>query len=66
MDNIPLFIKDLRSQLGLSQEDLARDLGVSFTSVNRWENSQAKPSKLALKQIERLHQEMVKAGKFKD
>lgn len=56
MDNFAIYtpekIKDLRKRLNLSQEEFAQKLGVSFTSVNRWENGQAKPSKLAKKQIE--------------
>jgi putative transcriptional regulator len=44
-------IKDLRSQLGLTQEQLAARLGVTFPTVNRWENQRAKPSKIALKLI---------------
>lgn len=30
------FVKEIRKQLSLSQEDLARELGVSFATVNRW------------------------------
>lgn len=56
-------IKSTRQQLGLSQEELAHRLGVSFTSVNRWENGQTKPSKLAKKQIDLLCK---KTKKFKD
>ena len=33
----PEFIKQLRKSLGLTQESLAKRLGVSFASVNRWE-----------------------------
>lgn len=47
-------IKEIRKRLNLSQEEFAKKLGVSFTSVNRWENSQAKPSKLAQRQIMNL------------
>lgn len=50
-------LKTLRKKLGLSQEELAQKLGVSFTSVNRWENQQTKPSKLARRQIEALCRE---------
>lgn len=56
-------IKSIRQQLGLSQEELAHKLGVSFTSVNRWENGQTKPSKLARKQIDLLSK---KTEKLKD
>ena len=38
-------IKNLRKQLGLSQEAFADKLGVSFATVNRWENEKAKPQK---------------------
>lgn len=45
-------VKALRAQLGLSQEDLAKVLGVSFATVNRWENGRTRPSKLARNQFE--------------
>lgn len=32
-------IKDLREKLILSQEDFAKLLGVSFSTVNRWETA---------------------------
>lgn len=47
----PGLIKEVRRQLAISQEDLARELGVSYATVNRWENGQAKPSKLARAQL---------------
>jgi putative transcriptional regulator len=62
-DDLPRYIKSLRKQLGLSQEELAQKLGVSFTSVNRWENGQTKPSKLARRQIDILCK---KCEKLKD
>jgi transcriptional regulator with XRE-family HTH domain len=33
----------IRQQLGVTQEQLARLLGVSFTSVNRWEKGHSGP-----------------------
>ena len=51
MENIAEQLKSLRQQYGWSQEDLARELGVSFSTVNRWENGKAKPSRLAQKGI---------------
>lgn len=33
--------------MGLSQQQLARELLVSFTAVNRWENKRTKPNKIA-------------------
>jgi DNA-binding transcriptional regulator YiaG len=40
-------IKIVREKLGLSQEDLARALNVSFATINRWENAKTKPIKIA-------------------
>jgi len=40
-------LAQLRQQLGVSQEKLARQLGVSFATVNRWENGYHTPSNLA-------------------
>ncbi|MER3491570.1 MAG: transcriptional regulator [Mastigocladus sp. ERB_26_2] len=47
-------IRETRARLELSQVKFAAKLGVSFHSVNRWENGRTKPLPLALKQIEAL------------
>ncbi|WP_146439935.1 helix-turn-helix domain-containing protein [Crateriforma conspicua] len=56
-------VKSLRELLGLSQEKLAAKLGVTFSSVNRWENGHTKPSPLAMKQIEAIVLELGAKGK---
>jgi DNA-binding transcriptional regulator YiaG len=53
-------IRELRHRLGLSQEGLARKLGVSVITVRRWEKGSFKPSPLALERIERLVRKMRK------
>lgn len=40
-------VKKARQHLNISQEQLARELSVSFSTVNRWENGKAKPNNLA-------------------
>lgn len=50
-------IRNLRQQLSLSQEKLAVKLGVSFKTVNRWENGHTTPSPMALRRIAELIQE---------
>ena len=45
-------VKFVRTELKLSQEDLARELGVSFATINRWENGSYNPSRLARKAFE--------------
>lgn len=52
--DIGIKIKEVRRRLRLTQETLAQRLGVSFTSVNRWENGQTQPSPLARRKIEEL------------
>jgi len=58
------FVKEVRRQLAISQEDLARQLGVSYATVNRWENGQSKPSKLAKAQLEAFCAKMTDQGKL--
>lgn len=41
----------LRAILDLSQAALAELLGVSFTSVNRWENGKYEPTRLVKEKI---------------
>jgi DNA-binding transcriptional regulator YiaG len=40
--------------MGLTQEKFAAKLGMTYPTINRWENGRAKPSPLALKLIEDL------------
>jgi len=51
---IPRLLQDIRVKLNLTQEQLAERLGVSFATVNRWENGLNGPQKSALKIIEGL------------
>jgi transcriptional regulator with XRE-family HTH domain len=45
-------IKKLRKKLLLSQTAFAQEIGVSYTTVNRWEMGRAKPSYKTLKAID--------------
>ena len=40
-------LKQIRIQQDYTQEQLARELNVSFSTINRWENSRTEPSGLA-------------------
>lgn len=46
-----LRIKRVRKQLGLSQVEFARRLGVARVTVTRWENGSRKPSSIAARAI---------------
>jgi len=47
-------IKEARTQLGMTQAELAHRLGVESVTVSRWERNKARPSQLAKRQIYRL------------
>ena len=53
-NNTAAELKKIRQSHGWSQEDLARELGVSFATVNRWENGKTKPSRLAQDKIRQV------------
>ena len=60
----PEFVKEVRRQLGISQQELAHELGVSFATINRWENGKTTPFKLARKQFEGFCNQMTVQGKL--
>ena len=55
--NIAKMIKKLRVASGLTQEQFAAKVGVTLSTVNRWENSKGKPSPLAMLRIKELQKE---------
>ena len=55
----PKLLKEYREKMFLSQEDLAQKLGVSYVTVNRWENGRFEPT---IKIKKKLHKLFVKAG----
>ncbi len=57
-------LASVRQQLAMSQEDLARQLGVSYATVNRWENGHSRPSKLAVAQLSAFCDRMIAQGKL--
>jgi putative transcriptional regulator len=60
--DIPRLVRELRGRTGLTQEKFAARLGVTFPTINRWENGRAKPSPLAMRQIEDLLRDLGKTG----
>ena len=41
--DVPSLVRGIRSARGLTQEALAREIGVTFSSVNGWENGRHRP-----------------------
>ncbi|NEU77585.1 helix-turn-helix transcriptional regulator [Nostoc sp. UIC 10630] len=56
-------IRELRLLTGLTQEQFAATLGVTYPTINRWENGRSKPSPLAMEKIEAQLHEMGDQGK---
>ncbi|NIA09309.1 MAG: helix-turn-helix domain-containing protein [Nitrospiraceae bacterium] len=61
----PELVKEVRRQLGISQEELAHELGVSFATINRWENGKTMPFKLTRMQFDAFCKKMVAAKKLR-
>lgn len=47
-------IRALRKTLRLTQAQFAEVLGVSYVTVNRWENGHIKPSHLAIEKLRNI------------
>lgn len=56
-------IRAMRSHVGLTQEQLALHLGVTYSTLNRWENQRGKPSPMAIARIEQMLEQMGERGK---
>ena len=55
-------LKKLREELGMSQEDLARELGVSSQTISRWELGKNVPT-FTVKQMKALDRLLKSIGK---
>jgi DNA-binding transcriptional regulator YiaG len=47
-------LKELRRQKGLTQEELARRMDVSLSTIQRWEKQGGRPTRLARRELNRL------------
>lgn len=57
VDDYSKVIKELRNKMTLSQVEFAQVLGVSFASVNRWENGKHEPTIKIKRKIKALMRE---------
>jgi putative transcriptional regulator len=48
---IPPLVKRLRQRLGLTQEQFAHEVGVTFSTVNQWENGRRRPQPFLLRRL---------------
>jgi DNA-binding transcriptional regulator YiaG len=50
-------VRELRRKKEWAQEDMAREMGVSLSTVQRWETRGGNPTRLARRELSRLFQE---------
>ena len=62
-DLTPEAIRATRLRLGLTQEQFARELGVTLSTVSRWETGRARPRGLALRRIHEVRAGESSGGK---
>ena len=55
-------IRELRLLTGLTQEQFAAHLGVTYPTINRWENGRSNPSPLAIEKIQKQLRNLGKQG----
>jgi DNA-binding transcriptional regulator YiaG len=53
-------IRRLRQELNMTQESFAHEIGVTFATVNRWENGRTTPNKVAQKVLVLLEKKLRK------
>jgi|WetSurMetagenome_2_1015567.scaffolds.fasta_scaffold1223957_2 putative transcriptional regulator len=56
-------IKKYRGHKGISQEQLAREIGVSLNTVHRWESGKTLPSPLAMSKLQEILNDISRSKK---
>lgn len=57
MERLKQRVKELRKKKSWTQEELAREIEVSLSTVQRWERQGGKPTRLARRELKRLFKE---------
>ena len=56
-DDTPALVRDLRRRLGLTQEQLAQRAGVTYSTVNHWENGRRRPQPFLRRRLREMRAE---------
>ncbi len=56
--DIPKLVKVLREQLNLTQEQFAQKVGVTYSTVNHWENGKRMPQPFLVRRLLELKAEI--------
>ncbi|MBA7711453.1 hypothetical protein ES703_120416 [subsurface metagenome] len=54
MERLSERLKELRKKKSLTQEDMAREINVSLSTVQRWEKKGGEPTRLARRELQKL------------
>jgi DNA-binding XRE family transcriptional regulator len=57
-EDIPALIKELRGRLDLTQEQFAQQVGVTYSTVNHWENGKRVPLPFLVKRLVGMKEEL--------
>jgi putative transcriptional regulator len=60
--DIARLVKDLRGRMKLTQEQFAQKVGVTYSTVNHWENGKRMPQPFLVKRLLELKQEIDGGG----
>lgn len=55
---VPALVKELRRRLDLTQEQFAQRVGVTYSTVNHWENGKRTPLPFLVKRLLEMKEEL--------
>ncbi|MFC1982925.1 helix-turn-helix transcriptional regulator [Chloroflexota bacterium] len=58
-------LRHCRVRKGWTQEHLARSIGVSLNTVQRWESGKTRPSPLAMEKLQELFEDVLEGDQLK-
>jgi putative transcriptional regulator len=58
-------IRQCRDIKGWTQEQLARNLGVSLNTVQRWESGKTRPSPLAIEKLQEILEDVLEGDQLR-
>jgi len=56
--DVAALVKELRRSLRLTQEQFAREVGVTYSTVNNWENGKRAPQPFLLRRLLEMKDEL--------
>jgi len=56
--DIPALVRELRQRYGLTQEQFAQKVGVTYSTVNHWENGKRTPQPYLVKRLLELRADL--------